>query len=290
MSGYIGTVPVPQATTVRTRTVATAGQTSFPVGSYQPGFLFATLNGVEIDEVLDFTASNGSDLILNVPATAGDLLKTMTHNTFEVSVYNGDLEVQGDVTANEFIGGGSQLTGIESVPTGLISMWYGSIANIPAGYFLCDGTNGTPDLRNKFVMGAGSTYNPDDAGGSNSVTLATANLPAHTHGDGSLSGSTNTTGNHSHSGSTNTTGNHSHNIDYYFGNFSNPGNISGGETLHKGSKTTSSAGNHSHTISTNTTGNHSHSVSISGSTGSTGSGTAIDTTPEYYALAYIMKG
>ncbi len=172
-------------------------------------------------------------------------------------------------------------------------MWYGSIANIPAGYFLCDGTNGTPDLRNKFVMGAGGTENPDDTGGSNSVTLATANLPSHSHSDGSLSGSTNTTGNHSHSGSTNTTGNHSHG----FNNFLSPDNQSGSRpawtNFDNGGNTgysTDSAGNHSHSFSTNTTGNHSHSVSISGSTGSTGSGTAIDTTPEYYALAYIMKG
>lgn len=46
------------------------------------------------------------------------------------------------------------------IPTGIISMWSGSIASIPSGWLLCDGTNGTPDLRNRFVIGA----NADDAG------------------------------------------------------------------------------------------------------------------------------
>ena len=46
-----------------------------------------------------------------------------------------------------------------------IVAWYDSIANIPAGWQLCDGTNGTPDLRDRFIVGAGDTYDPDDTGG-----------------------------------------------------------------------------------------------------------------------------
>ena len=60
---------------------------------------------------------------------------------------------------------------------GMITLWSGAIVDIPAGWTLCDGTAGTPDLRNLFVIGAGDTYNPDD-------TDAT---PTHTHdftGDG----------------------------------------------------------------------------------------------------------
>lgn len=44
-------------------------------------------------------------------------------------------------------------------------MWAGAIVDIPAGYVLCDGNNGTPDLRNRFIVGAGDTYDPDDTGG-----------------------------------------------------------------------------------------------------------------------------
>jgi len=49
--------------------------------------------------------------------------------------------------------------------TGMISLWYGAIVNIPVGFALCDGNNGTPDLRNKFVVGAGDAYAVDAVGG-----------------------------------------------------------------------------------------------------------------------------
>lgn len=51
------------------------------------------------------------------------------------------------------------------IPTGIITLWYGSIASIPSGWTLCNGSNGTPDLRNKFIVGAGDTYDPADTGG-----------------------------------------------------------------------------------------------------------------------------
>ncbi len=50
-------------------------------------------------------------------------------------------------------------------PTGMILMWAGAIVDIPDGYALCNGANGTPDLRDRFVIGAGDTYDPDDSGG-----------------------------------------------------------------------------------------------------------------------------
>lgn len=51
------------------------------------------------------------------------------------------------------------------VPNGAIIMWSGSVATIPDGFSLCDGTNGTPDLRNRFVIGAGNTYAVGATGG-----------------------------------------------------------------------------------------------------------------------------
>ena len=62
------------------------------------------------------------------------------------------------------------------LPSGVIVMWSGSVASVPAGWFLCDGTNSTPDLRDRFVVGAGSTYNPAATGGS-----ANAIVVSHTH-------------------------------------------------------------------------------------------------------------
>jgi hypothetical protein len=63
-----------------------------------------------------------------------------------------------------------------TIPTGMISLWYGSIGSVPVGWYLCDGTNGTPDLRDKFVVGAGSTYSVAATGGS-----ADAIVVSHTH-------------------------------------------------------------------------------------------------------------
>jgi microcystin-dependent protein len=76
---------------------------------------------------------------------------------------------------------GVQPTVGATIPAGLISMWSGSIGSIPAGWYLCDGSNGTPNLTDRFVIGAGSTYAVNGTGGVSSVTLITANMPAHTH-------------------------------------------------------------------------------------------------------------
>lgn len=53
---------------------------------------------------------------------------------------------------------------------GMIMLWYGSVETIPSGWHLCDGNMGTPDLRDKFVPGAGGSYSPGDSGGSDSHT------------------------------------------------------------------------------------------------------------------------
>lgn len=66
-----------------------------------------------------------------------------------------------------------------AIPVGLIAMWSGSIASIPSGWALCDGSSGRPDLRNRFIVGAGSTYAVGATGG------ATTSIPT-----GTVSGST----------------------------------------------------------------------------------------------------
>lgn len=53
-----------------------------------------------------------------------------------------------------------------AIPLGLITIWSGAIVNIPAGWVLCDGNNGTPDLRSRFIVGAGLLYAPSQVGGS----------------------------------------------------------------------------------------------------------------------------
>ena len=66
--------------------------------------------------------------------------------------------------------------GISVIPAGIIAMWSGSSGSIPAGWLLCNGSNGTPNLRDRFVVGAGTTYAVGDTGGSKNSTLI-----AHTH-------------------------------------------------------------------------------------------------------------
>lgn len=185
------------------------------------------------------------------------------------------------------------------VPTGMIAMWSGSIANIPAGWALCNGTNGTPNLQNRFVVGAGDTYAVGTIGGVNAVTLDETQIPSHTHTIGANGGhshtaSTNTTGSHSHSGSTNTTGNHRH---YQLGNGTGRGGVGTNNkdmVLYNGGNT-GYAGNHSHSLSINSGGSHSHTVTVNSvgdhthSITSTGGGLSHENRPPYYALAYIMK-
>lgn len=63
-----------------------------------------------------------------------------------------------------------------SVPSGGIIMWSGAVASIPAGWFLCNGSNGTPDLRDRFVIGAGNSYAVGVSGGTKDAIVV-----AHTH-------------------------------------------------------------------------------------------------------------
>jgi hypothetical protein len=85
MSGYIGNIPTPQATQTRDVFTATAGQTSFATSGYTPGFLDVYLNGVKLIDGTDFTASNGSDVVLNTGAALDDTLEVLAFTTFEIN-------------------------------------------------------------------------------------------------------------------------------------------------------------------------------------------------------------
>lgn len=62
-----------------------------------------------------------------------------------------------------------------------IILWSGAVANIPSGWYLCDGSNGTPDMRGRMAIGAGGAYSVGATGGAPSVTLTTNEMPAHAH-------------------------------------------------------------------------------------------------------------
>lgn len=148
------------------------------------------------------------------------------------------------------------------IPTGGIIIWSGAANAIPTGWLLCNGSNGTPDLRNRFVVGAGSTYAVGATGGS-----ADAIVVSHTH-----------TASVSDSG-------HTHGLNY-FGDSSTGGassNISAIGVSERINTTLIKDGTASgRGITTSTTG-----ISVSNST--TGSSGTNANLPPYYALCYIMK-
>lgn len=118
--------------------------------------------------------------ILNKPSSSGRATMYFAGN-FGIGTQNPSerLEINGNVKATEFIGNGA-------IPVGGIIMWSGSTSSIPAGWALCNGltVNGhaTPDLRGRFIIGAGSTYAVGNTGGSERVTLTTNEMPSHNHG------------------------------------------------------------------------------------------------------------
>lgn len=166
-------------------------------------------------------------------------------------------------------------------------MWSGQSSNIPSGWALCNGQNGTPNLQDRFIVGAGNQYSVGATGGANEVTLTTAQMPSHSH--------TFTGRSHTHSltlsGLTcSSAGDHVHSIGLAGG-----GHVRFTESAERVYTTNvgkwddeccASAGSHTHTIS----GNGTLGATTSGGTNSsTGSGQSHENRPPYYALCFIMK-
>jgi len=137
-----------------------------------------------------------------------------------------------------------------SVPSGCILLWSGSIGSIPAGFVLCNGSNSTPDLRDRFVVGAGSSYAVDATGGS-----ANAIVVSHNHT----------------ATSTVTDPGHFHAANFQSSSFApTPG----------GGSNTTAPGNTSSAVTGITVAT---TVATSGTSGTNAN------LPPYYALCYIMK-
>jgi hypothetical protein len=135
------------------------------------------------------------------------------------------------------------------IPTGVIVIWSGASGSIPSGWYLCNGSNGTPDLRDRFIVGAGSTYAVGNTGGSKDAIVV------------------------SHSHSISDPG-HNHNIS------------NGSNVLRDGSPRNRADGG-SRDINIVNLGIDSNTTGISvNSTGSSGTNANL---PPYYALCYIMK-
>jgi hypothetical protein len=176
---------------------------------------------------------------------------------------SGTLAVTGGVTLDGSAGTTGQVlvsAGSGNTPTwgasfvaGMIMMWSGSVATIPTGWVICDGSNSTPDLRNRFVIGAGSTYAVAATGGS-----ADAIVVSHTHTATSVV--------------TDPTHNHSFNAGLSAG--------SGGFPV---------TGSDSGTTYSNIIQSKVTDITVATTNASAGSSGTNANLPPYYALAYIMK-
>ena len=138
------------------------------------------------------------------------------------------------------------------IPRRGIIMWSGAIADIPLGWYLCNGSNGTPDLRDRFVIGAGTSYAVAATGGSKDAIVVA----------------------HTHTGTTAGGGTHAHTLSGdYIKNQGGGTGLSSGSGLQTGSNT-DIAGFHDHSFTTNSTGSSGTNANL----------------PPYYALAFIMRG
>jgi len=183
------------------------------------------------------------------------------------------------------------------IPAGVILMWGGATISIPRGWQLCDGSNGTPDLRNQFIVGAGNAYGVGATGGATTANLSVANMPAHNH-TVSVSGNTGSAGNHTHSASTTASDSgHAHSTSFHRtskGNNATPYMLSDpiyGENFNGtvAIPTTTAQAAITATTSLSTVSDHQHTVAIAGNTSSVGAGAAFNIVPPYYALCYIQK-
>jgi hypothetical protein len=224
----------------------------------------------------------------------------------------GTWTTSGDVVA----GGKVRESGNALIPAGVIVMWTGAIA--PAGWTLCNGTAGAPDLRDRFVVGSGGSYSLAGVGGATTASGVSDSQGSHAH-----TGFTGAAGSHNHSGATNAytlligdIPSHSHGVTDPGHNHLALPNVAWGvvynwpahgggssftaggdvqiavaNTVGTGASITNisvnaagGGGPHSHVIATD--GNHNHSISSDGTHSHT---TVVATLPPYYALAFIMK-
>jgi len=263
----------------------TGGTTTFTSAQYTP-------------PIVILTGTLTSNQTLNFPSGVGGVwsIYNSTTGSYTVTIGSGGGGSTVSITRGyrtAIICDGTNVAPATTTPssasfqTGMIMLWSGSIGTIPTGWVICDGTNSTPDLRDRFVIGAGGSYSPGNTGGASSVSLGTGNLPAHTHGINDP-GHNHGVSDPGHNHSVNDPGhNHGYTAMQAPWNGSNDDEKAGQDGSQYSPRTT-----------TETTGigiNGAYTgIGINGaytgiSTQSTGSGSSFSVLNPYYALAYIMK-
>lgn len=151
------------------------------------------------------------------------------------------------------------------VPCGTIALWSGAVSEIPHGWALCDGTAGTPDLRDRFVVAAGGQYQPGQSGGEEHTHRLDGLHPAQ-------AAATNGAPTHTHGFPTN----------WYARGYTSP------YPFQSGSTAIDTSGNYSSGTQTQAGGAHSHTVPIDFPAVRTGNPEG-RLRPRWYALCYVMK-
>jgi microcystin-dependent protein len=225
-------------------------------------------------ELLDPTTGATALSVAGGNVTAGGTLTAANVTATGNLTTSGNLSLTGNLNAGGAVAAAS-VSGFGTIPLGGIIMWSGAVSSVPTGWALCDGrsSNGrtTPDLRGRFVVGAGqgvglSNRNVGDTGGAETVTLTVSQIPAH---------------NHRVAGNTTTGGEHTHNFRGYHANFGHSGSATEGSTKNDDDGTFIDSG------AITSAGSHSHAFDVtSDSTGGNGSH---ENMPPFYVLAFIMR-
>jgi len=151
--------------------------------------------------------------------------------------------------------------------TGIVFWFYGEIGNIPSAYYYCDGNNGTPDLRAKFIRGVGNGLNLGNVAGSEYITIQNQHMPVHHH---SVNINTSSNGSHNHTN----------------GAYEKLLSVTGHHTIMNSDDSGGTEPDLWYSESMLPVGDHSHAVN--GNTGNSGSGNSINVMNPYVALVPIM--
>ena len=260
----------------------------------------ANLTGIDATKIITGntqvqTIDTGSNGHVKVITEGGERLRIS--NGGQIGLSGANYGSSGQVLTSQGSGSAAAWTTVIGVPSGIIAVWSGAEGAIPSGWYLCNGSNGTPDLRNRFIVGAGSgsSYSVGNTGGSNTVTLSTSQIPAHSH----------TTNNHSHNASVSDPG-HGHSVSVSDPGHSHNTSVTGAKLFpgYGGAHVPYGGaggypGTHFNMSNANTgisanASNANTSISVSTgnanpSTNNTGGGGSHENRPPYYALCYIMK-